>query len=90
MAAVRFEPGNFLNTRIIRYYANHRKMGSKILLVLNRTKFDTSISVAQADKDAGDCSSVAFDMLITVAFKAEFSAEARRFKSLNAHLRVEK
>ena len=48
MAAVRMEPGTFLNAWIIRYYANHRKMFSKILLVLNLTKSDTSISVAQA------------------------------------------
>jgi len=48
MVAVRIEPGTFLNTRIIRYYVSHRKMGKKILPVLNRTKSDTSISVAQA------------------------------------------
>lgn len=91
MAAVRIEPGTFLDTRILRYYASHRKMESEILLALNRTKSDTSISVAQpALQTLQTAIRSLFDMLINVAFQAEFNAHTRRFKSLNAHLRVEK
>ena len=66
-------------------------MGSEILLVLTRTVRHTLHSCCPGCITTLETVLRSlFDMLINVAFKAEFSAETRRFKSLNAHLRVEK
>ena len=73
-------------------------MGSEILLVLNRTKSETCISYAEivlqnliaTNRSDETVFRSLFDMLINVAFEAEFSAETRPLKSLNVHLRAEK